>query len=146
MLVALVTIFVCCWLPINVFHLINEYFPSVSHWQYHVLLFFAVHIIAMMSAIYNPFLYALMSKQYRMEFRKVLPCLYHSTQQVDMAESGTKYTNANTDVWVWVWKSVWDKGLAFKECSGKLKILRPFHLTYLGRSVQVNNFLVNFGP
>ena len=105
MLIALVTIFVFCWLPINVFHLINEYFPSVSHVPYYILIFFAVHIIAMMSAIYNPFLYALMSEQYRTEFRKVLPCLFRSTQQVDiMAQSGTKYTNASTAVWVWVLK------------------------------------------
>ena len=75
MLVALVTIFVFCWLPLNVFHLVAEYSEGLLDWEYFVLIFFAVHIIAMISAIYNPFLYALMSEQYKTEFKHVLPCM-----------------------------------------------------------------------
>jgi len=37
--------------------------------------FFAAHVVAMSSTVYNPFLYAWMNDNFRKEFRRVLPCL-----------------------------------------------------------------------
>lgn len=75
MLIAMVSIFVCCWLPLNVIHLTLEYHERLEHWKYFLLVFFIAHVIAVSSTIYNPFLYAWMNDNFRKEFRRVLPCL-----------------------------------------------------------------------
>ncbi|ESO90981.1 hypothetical protein LOTGIDRAFT_73358, partial [Lottia gigantea] len=76
MLIAMVTIFVCCWMPLNIFHLVREYERSVMTWSHFALVFFVAHVIAMSSTIYNPFLYAWMNDNFKKEFRQILPCLF----------------------------------------------------------------------
>ena len=76
MLVAMVTIFVCCWLPLNIVHLVSDYRYEFAHWSYFLLVFFIAHAIAMSSTTYNPFLYAWMNENFRDEFRRVVPCLF----------------------------------------------------------------------
>lgn len=76
MLVAMVAIFVCCWLPLNVVHLVRDYGGLLlADTSAHLLLFFVAHIIAMSSTMYNPFLYAWMNDSFRREFKALLPCL-----------------------------------------------------------------------
>jgi len=75
MLIAMVAIFAVCWLPLNVILLSLEYDESVGASPYFLLVFFAAHVIAMSSTVYNPFLYAWMNDNFRKEFRRVFPCL-----------------------------------------------------------------------
>lgn len=79
MLIAMVSIFVCCWLPLNVVHITQEYHESVNEWQWFYFIFFVAHVIAMSSTIYNPFLYAWMNDNFKKEFKTVIPCLFSST-------------------------------------------------------------------
>jgi len=75
MLIAMVAIFAVCWLPLNVILLSLEYDESLAASPYFLLVFFAAHVVAMSSTVYNPFLYAWMNDNFRKEFRRVFPCL-----------------------------------------------------------------------
>ena len=75
MLIAMVAIFAVCWLPLNVILLSLEYDESLGESPYFLLVFFAAHVVAMSSTVYNPFLYAWMNDNFRKEFRRVFPCL-----------------------------------------------------------------------
>ena len=61
-------------------------------------MFFAAHVIAMSSTIYNPFLYAWMNDNFNKEFRQVIPCLFFSRGSTSGNTSYTQYTNVGTDV------------------------------------------------
>lgn len=93
MLIAMVSIFVCCWLPLNIWHLFTEYQPYLQRWEYFVLIFFIAHIVAMSSTMYNPFLYAWMNDNFRKEFKTVMPCLFRSTHEANSNGNFTQYTN-----------------------------------------------------
>jgi len=72
MLVAMVTIFVVCWLPLNLLHMAQEYSDVVVKWHYFLLTFLITHVVAMSSTIYNPFLYAWMNDNFKKEFQQVV--------------------------------------------------------------------------
>nr|QZA87402.1 neuropeptide Y receptor [Haliotis discus hannai] len=96
MLIAMVTIFVCCWMPLNVVHLVREYETTIAVWYYFTLIFFIAHVIAMSSTIYNPFLYAWMNDNFKKEFKLVVPCLFFTSRQNSTSNSYTQYTNVET--------------------------------------------------
>ncbi len=96
MLIAMVSIFVCCWLPLNVVHITSEYRESILDWKYFVLVFFIAHVIAMSSTIYNPFLYAWMNENFKKEFKQVVPCLFRSRRHSSMNGLTTQYTTVDT--------------------------------------------------
>lgn len=74
MLIAMVAIFIVCWLPLNVINLLLEYREQqFGNWSYILLVFFVAHVVAMSSTVYNPFLYAWMNDAFRREFQRVLP-------------------------------------------------------------------------
>ena len=74
MLIAMVTIFIVCWLPLNVINLLLEYREQqIGNWRFILLVFFVGHVVAMSSTVYNPFLYAWMNDAFRREFQRVLP-------------------------------------------------------------------------
>ncbi|XP_066942819.1 prolactin-releasing peptide receptor-like [Macrobrachium rosenbergii] len=79
MLIAMVTIFGISWLPVNVVHLVGDYYAQASSWDYYNLCFFITHVIAMSSTCYNPFLYAWLNDNFRKEFQLVLPCFKKNT-------------------------------------------------------------------
>jgi neuropeptide Y receptor len=81
MLIAMVAIFVICWMPLNIIILTLEYYDELGNKSYFLLLFFVAHVIAMSSTVYNPFLYAWMNDNFRKEFRRVLPCLRWSPRR-----------------------------------------------------------------
>ncbi|CAH1784323.1 unnamed protein product [Owenia fusiformis] len=95
MLIAMVAIFVCCWLPLNIVHIFAEYEETLKDWPYYTLLFFISHIVAMSSAIYNPFLYAWMNENFKKEFKTVLPCLFN-TFSSQYNGSASQYTTVDT--------------------------------------------------
>ncbi|XP_074642297.1 prolactin-releasing peptide receptor-like [Tubulanus polymorphus] len=97
MLIAMVVIFMVCWMPLNVVHLLSENITSVQHWYWFTLVFFIAHIIAMSSTIYNPFLYAWMNDNFRKEFKTILPCLFVLRPRSNINGS-TQYSTVDTAV------------------------------------------------
>ena len=95
MLIAMVTIFVCCWLPLNIVLLTVEYNKQYQYWYYYTLIFFLAHVIAMSSTIYNPFLYAWMNDNFKKEFKTVLPCLFRRDRERPVNGSYTQYTHVD---------------------------------------------------
>ncbi|XP_076461817.1 prolactin-releasing peptide receptor-like [Babylonia areolata] len=93
MLIAMVVIFVCCWMPLNAVLLLREYKESVDRWYYFTLIFFTAHVIAMSSTIYNPFLYAWMNDNFKKEFKTILPCLFMGGRQSQNNSNYTQYTS-----------------------------------------------------
>lgn len=74
MLIAMVVIFAICWLPLNVVHMVAEFYrSSLRHFK---VLFLSTHVIAMSSTVYNPFLYSWLNDNFRKEFQKTVPCLF----------------------------------------------------------------------
>lgn len=105
MLIAMVTIFVCCWLPLNIVLLTAEYTPHISEWYFYTLLFFSAHVIAMSSTIYNPFLYAWMNDNFKKEFKQVLPFLFRRDRERPVNGSYTQYTHVDNQPSVVINKS-----------------------------------------
>lgn len=94
MLIAMVTIFVLCWLPLNMVLLVEEY---TSGFDYFTFTFFLAHVIAMSSTIYNPFLYAWMNDNFKKEFKLVLPCLFRRGTDRNVNGNYTQYTHVETN-------------------------------------------------
>lgn len=96
MLVAMISIFVVCWLPLNALHITSEYKDSVRFWSLYYLIFFIAHVIAMSSTVYNPFLYAWMNESFSKEFRNVLPAfLFRSRHCYNGNNDTTQYTTVD---------------------------------------------------
>ncbi|XP_060587621.1 neuropeptide Y receptor type 6-like [Ruditapes philippinarum] len=72
MMIYVVTIFVVCWMPLNLFLIIQELHQTFKYSPYYSLIFFIAHLVAMSSTIYNPFIYASMSEKFRTEFKDLL--------------------------------------------------------------------------
>lgn len=65
MLIAVVSIFMCCWLPLNIVLMAVNYFPSIRGAIVVDIIFFWAHIIAMSSTTYNLFLYGWMNDGFK---------------------------------------------------------------------------------
>uniref|UniRef100_A0A1I8HYF6 G_PROTEIN_RECEP_F1_2 domain-containing protein n=1 Tax=Macrostomum lignano TaxID=282301 RepID=A0A1I8HYF6_9PLAT len=63
MLIAMVTIFVVCWIPLNLLWMLKDVNLVVEK-NFHVP-FFACHLLAMSSVMYNPFLYGWMNANFK---------------------------------------------------------------------------------
>lgn len=72
MLIAMVAIFMCCWLPLNVVLMAINYFPAIRGANADII-FFVAHIIAMSSTMYNLFLYGWMNDGFR-KVRTIIKC------------------------------------------------------------------------
>lgn len=77
MLIAMVVIFFCCWLPLDLSQfflpLIEENTPEANNIVLYI--YFTCHVLAMSSVIYNPFLYGWMNENFNKHFLKTLRCL-----------------------------------------------------------------------
>ena len=73
MLIAMIVIFIICWLPLNIYHLAmnhidEENLPSQNKG---LIIFLFLHITAMSSVMYNPFLYGWMNENFNKHFRQM---------------------------------------------------------------------------
>ncbi|VDO00360.1 unnamed protein product [Rodentolepis nana] len=80
MLIAMVAIFIICWIPLNCLWLVSDLgWYDFSEWGYFTLVFFICHLFAMSSAVYNPFLYTWLNENFRNEFVQIVPtCIIRS--------------------------------------------------------------------
>ncbi|ESN98802.1 hypothetical protein HELRODRAFT_66825, partial [Helobdella robusta] len=74
MLIMMVIFFVLCWMPLNILLIVWEFYAAVEEKSFFIPLFFATHLLAVSSTVYNPFLYAWMNEKFRKEFQKIIPC------------------------------------------------------------------------
>uniref|UniRef100_A0A0R3S597 G_PROTEIN_RECEP_F1_2 domain-containing protein n=1 Tax=Elaeophora elaphi TaxID=1147741 RepID=A0A0R3S597_9BILA len=73
MLIAMVAVFVCCWMPAVVFNFLRDYqwLPNFVNEQ-EDLIGIITHCISMSSTIWNPCLYTLMNDEFRLAFLSLL--------------------------------------------------------------------------
>lgn len=77
MLIAMVVIFIVCWIPLNCLWLVSDLeWCDFSNSEYFTLVFFVCHICAMSSAVYNPFLYTWLNESFRNEFFQLMPACF----------------------------------------------------------------------
>ncbi|XP_018801013.1 PREDICTED: prolactin-releasing peptide receptor [Bactrocera latifrons] len=74
MLIAMVGVFACSWLPMNIVNMVDDFYDKSNDWSFYTFIFFITHALAMSSTCYNPFLYAWLNENFRKEFKHVLPC------------------------------------------------------------------------
>lgn len=72
-LLAVVGLFACSWLPLNMFNVVSDYFSLGGDTAQMRLIFIIAHTFASISVCYNPILYAWMSENYRQELANILP-------------------------------------------------------------------------
>lgn len=98
MLIAMVIIFGCSWLPLNIYNLISDFYPATGRWPYAEPFFFLAHAVAMSSTCYNPFLYAWLNENFRKEFKQVLPCYSNVVRgsSISIVTSGTQLVRKTT--------------------------------------------------
>ncbi|VDM21981.1 unnamed protein product [Hydatigera taeniaeformis] len=75
MLIAMVVVFVVCWIPLNALSIYSDTKPNDPEFAipYFNAIFVTCHIIAMSSAVYNPLLYAWLSETFRRNLKTLVP-------------------------------------------------------------------------
>ena len=81
MLIAVVLVFVFCWLPLNLYHILTDFHPDSERFSYNSATFLACHWLAMSSCCYNPFIYC----WFNGHFRHVLRSLFRRKRKRHMA-------------------------------------------------------------
>ncbi|KAL7383781.1 hypothetical protein ABVT39_017388 [Epinephelus coioides] len=72
MLVALITAFALCWLPLTIFNVVSDWNQEALPICHHNLLFSLCHLLAMSSTCINPIIYGFLNSNFRQEVREVL--------------------------------------------------------------------------
>lgn len=72
MLVALITAFAVCWLPLTIFNVVSDWDQEALPICSHNLLFSLCHLLAMSSTCINPIIYGFLNSNFRQEVREVL--------------------------------------------------------------------------
>ncbi|XP_056147463.1 neuropeptide Y receptor type 4-2-like [Lampris incognitus] len=72
MLVALITAFALCWLPLTIFNVVSDWNQEALPICHHNLLFSLCHLLAMSSTCINPVIYGFLNSNFRQEVREGL--------------------------------------------------------------------------
>ncbi|MEQ2165477.1 hypothetical protein GOODEAATRI_017251, partial [Goodea atripinnis] len=72
MLVALMTAFALCWLPLTIFNVLADWNLEALPVCHHNLLFSLCHLLAMSSTCINPIIYGFLNSNFRQEVREML--------------------------------------------------------------------------
>uniref|UniRef100_A0AAQ4R739 Neuropeptide Y receptor Y4 n=1 Tax=Gasterosteus aculeatus aculeatus TaxID=481459 RepID=A0AAQ4R739_GASAC len=72
MLVALITAFALCWLPLTIFNVVSDWNQEALPICHHNLLFSLCHLLAMASTCINPIIYGFLNSNFHQEVREVL--------------------------------------------------------------------------
>ncbi|CAH8526868.1 unnamed protein product [Schistosoma intercalatum] len=107
MLIAMVIIFVVCWIPLNVLWIVVDIIGEKAEGSvYFHHTFILCHMIAMSSAVYNPFIYAWLNNNFRQEFKAIFQCNNKfcsknssllTTRQQTQSKFISRYTYNNND-------------------------------------------------
>ncbi|XP_030011497.1 neuropeptide Y receptor type 4-like [Sphaeramia orbicularis] len=72
MLVALITAFALCWLPLTIFNVVSDWKQEALPVCHHNLLFSLCHLLAMSSTCINPIIYGFLNSNFRQEVREII--------------------------------------------------------------------------
>ncbi|XP_068613224.1 neuropeptide Y receptor type 4-2-like [Brachionichthys hirsutus] len=72
MLVALITAFALCWMPLTIFNIVSDWNREALPICHHNLLFSLCHLLAMSSTCINPVVYGFLNSNFREEVRDVI--------------------------------------------------------------------------
>nr|XP_057914548.1 neuropeptide Y receptor type 4 [Doryrhamphus excisus]XP_057914549.1 neuropeptide Y receptor type 4 [Doryrhamphus excisus] len=82
MLVALITAFALCWLPLTIFNAVSDWNQDALPICHHNLLFSLCHLLAMSSTCINPIIYGFLNSNFRQEVKEVLQfCRCHPVEE-----------------------------------------------------------------
>ena len=70
MLFIVISIFTICWLPFQMYNILQEIYPSINSYKYINVIWFCCHLFAMSNSCYNPFIYALYGVSIVLKFAK----------------------------------------------------------------------------
>lgn len=92
MLVCVVIFFAICWLPINLYHLFQEFMPSYfrKFVAYKSTIYFVCHWLAMSSVCYNPFIYCWLNKNFRSGAYACLVCIRNVGRKLNYSFRSTR--------------------------------------------------------
>ncbi|GMT03126.1 hypothetical protein PENTCL1PPCAC_25300, partial [Pristionchus entomophagus] len=87
MLIAMVAVFICCWMPNQIFNFLRDYdslpdFIASQDYLWGII----THCISIMSTVWNPVLYALLNEQFRVAFKSLLNTLRGRPNQARKAK------------------------------------------------------------
>ncbi|KAL0266544.1 UNVERIFIED_CONTAM: hypothetical protein PYX00_009054 [Menopon gallinae] len=68
MLVIVVALFGICWMPLQVYNLLQDIFPEINEYKYINIIWFCFDWLAMSNSCYNPFIYNYFNEKFRREF------------------------------------------------------------------------------
>ncbi|WAQ97324.1 TLR2-like protein, partial [Mya arenaria] len=71
MLIVVVLLFVICWLPLQVYHIISEIRPQINDYKYINVIWFCSNWLAMSNSCYNPFIYGLLNEKFKREYHQL---------------------------------------------------------------------------
>lgn len=84
MLVALITAFALCWLPLTIFNFLSDWKQDALPVCHHNLLFSLCHLLAMSSTCINPIIYGFLNSNFRQEVREViLHCRWRPVEETE---------------------------------------------------------------
>jgi hypothetical protein len=87
---AVTSIFVCAWLPLNVVTLISEYNPDLLIniiGQYHEIIYGILHLFGAANAVTNPILYGYLNENFRNEYKSLYRKMPWYSGSVSLARS-----------------------------------------------------------
>ncbi|XP_054155310.1 substance-K receptor-like [Oppia nitens] len=74
MLFIVVALFGICWLPYQLYNILQEIYIEINKYRYINIIWFFCHFLAMSNSCYNPFIYAIYSERFNAEFRHRSGC------------------------------------------------------------------------
>lgn len=69
MLVIVVALFGVCWMPLQVYNVLQDIFPQINEYKYINIIWFCFDWLAMSNSCYNPFIYNYYNEKFRREFQ-----------------------------------------------------------------------------
>ena len=100
MFVIIFAVFVACWMPLFVIHILSVFHENRFDLnpKLDVLIFYIARLIAMSTTLYKPFVYLMMSSDFKKEFKSMLcPCLLSTKKRlVSEGHPGNEETDTIT--------------------------------------------------
>ncbi len=74
LLLVVVAVFSVCWLPLNLYHVLTDFHPDSSLFQYSSTTYLCLHWLALSSCCHNPFIYCWLNAGFRKELKAKFTC------------------------------------------------------------------------
>ncbi|XP_055932796.1 neuromedin-K receptor-like [Argiope bruennichi] len=89
MLILVVLLFALCWLPFQLYNILQEILPEINKYKYINVIWFCCHWLAMSNSCYNPFIYAIYNERFNTEFKNKFKCCMSLFRRRSSGEKAT---------------------------------------------------------